>query len=237
MSLRSRVETLYERHTDAFVRCPEFAALEAGRAGRDAYDRFLAGVIRTHLHSPRLLAFLFALAPPGASASLAHNMLEEMGIAEESGASHPSLLRRLAAEAGLEQRLPAIEALADQDLKRTVEEPLIRGTLKEVGLVALVGICAFEFMLSRVAGRIAAALAAHRGLSPRALEWFTHHAEVDVGHAEQGFANLEAYAGYYGMSEEEACTLAGMAMRENVFVKRYFGELSLAQAQSFLPTQ
>jgi hypothetical protein len=231
MSLRAHIEALYQRHTDELVGCPEFAALESGQASRADFDRFLASVIKAHLKSPQLLGFLFALAPPGAAERLKHNMLEELGIEEESGASHPSLLRGLAAEAGLGPALPELDALAAQDLKKIVEEPLLYGTLKEVGFAALVEVCSFEFMLSRVASRIALALARHRGLSPAALEWFTHHSEVDIGHAEEGFENLEAYAAYYAMAEDEARTLAEMTMRENVFIKRYFGELSLARAR------
>ncbi len=234
MALRPYMEGLYQKHTDDLVGCAEFVALESGQVSRAGYDRFLENVIRTHLKSPQLLAFLFALAPPRAAERLRHNMLEELGLDQESGASHPSLLRVLATEAGLGSVLTQLEAGAAQDLKKMVEEPLLFGTLKEVGFSALVEICAFEFMLSRVAGRMARALAAHRGLSARAIEWFTHHSEVDVGHAEQGFENLDAYADYYSLAEEDARTLAGMALRDNVFIKRYFGELPLARARSLL---
>jgi pyrroloquinoline quinone (PQQ) biosynthesis protein C len=51
-------------------------------------------------------------------------------------------------------------------------------------------------MLSRVSGRIARALAAHRGLTAPALAWFAHHSEVDVRHAAQGIADLAAYVAY-----------------------------------------
>ncbi len=54
------------------------------------------------------MGFLFALAPPKAAEHLKHNMLEELGIEEESGVSHPSLLRALATQAGLGARLPEL---------------------------------------------------------------------------------------------------------------------------------
>ena len=79
-----------------------------------------------------------------------------------------------------------LEAQADEDLRRIVVDPLLYGTLREVGLAALTEIVAFEYMLSRVSGRIARALTEHRRLSAAALEWFTHHSEVDIRHAEQG---------------------------------------------------
>ena len=78
-----------------------------------------------------------------------------------------------------------LEAQADEDLRRIVVDPLLYGTLREVGLAALTEIVAFEYMLSRVSGRIARALAQHRGLPAPALEWFTHHSEVDIRHAER----------------------------------------------------
>lgn len=77
-------------------------------------------------------------------------------------------------------------------------------------------------MLSRVAGRMARALATHRRLPASALEWFTQHSEIDARHAEQGLRNLVAYIAYYGFSEDEALTLIEMTLRENVFARRYF---------------
>jgi pyrroloquinoline quinone (PQQ) biosynthesis protein C len=186
--------------------------------------------VRSHLKSPQLLAFLFALAPPDVAENLSHNMLEELGIEEASGTAHPSLLKRLAVEAGLGPRLPELEALAAADLRQLIVDPLLYGTLKEVGLAALGEITAFEFMLSRTAGRIAHALASHRGLCPAALEWFTHHSVIDIRHAEQGLDNLEAYVRYYEFNEQDAMTILEMTLRENVFTKRYFGELPRVRA-------
>jgi len=85
-------------------------------------------------------------------------------------------------------------------------------------------------MLSRVAGRIARALANHRGLPAPALEWFTHHSEVDMRHAEQGLADLEAYVRYYEFVDGEALTLVEMTLRENVFARRYFRDFVAAGA-------
>jgi pyrroloquinoline quinone (PQQ) biosynthesis protein C len=230
--LRARVEALYAAQTDELTAHPSFQALEAGTADRAAYDRFLANVVRAHLRSPKIVAFLFALAPPASTDDLLHNLLEELGVEEEDGTSHPQLLRGLIEGAGLAAELPALERLAEGDLRNLVMEPLMYGTLKEVGLAALVEVIAFEWMLSRTASRIARALAAHRGLPPATLAWFTHHSEVDVGHAEQGLDAVREYAAYYAMDPEDAATIAEMAMRENVFVRRYFGELALATASA-----
>jgi pyrroloquinoline quinone (PQQ) biosynthesis protein C len=226
MSIRSEIELLFTRHVAELTECADFQALESGQASPENYTHFVENVVRSHLQSPQLLAFLFSLAPPDVAANLQHNMLEELGIEEDSGIAHPSLLKQLAVGAGLTHRLPELEALAAADIRQVVVDPLLYGTLKEVGLAALWEITAFEFMLSRVAGRIARALAAHHGLSSATLQWFTHHSEVDIQHAEQGLDNLAAYIRYYEFSEENVLTILEMTLRENVFIKRYFGELS-----------
>lgn len=231
--LRARVEALYAAQTAELADHPEFRALEAGTASRDAYDAFLSNVVRAHLRSPKIVAFLYALSPPAATEDLLHNLLEELGISAggaEDESSHPALLRLLCEGAGLAERLPALEKLAEGDLRTLVSEPLMYGTLRDVGLSALVEVIAFEWMLSRTASRLATALATHRGLGPDVLAWFTHHAEVDVGHAEQGLDAIRDYATYYAIEPEDAATIAELSMRENVFVRRYFGELALATA-------
>ena len=219
---RTAVEEAFGRQVDDLTASPEFRALEEGRAAEEQYDAFIENVARAHLRSPQLLAFLYALAPPAAAADLRHNLLEEMGLDEPAGRPHPDLLVDLLAGAGLADRLSVVAARADEDLRRAVTEPLLYGSLREVGLAALAEIVAFEFMLSRVAGRFARALATHRGLPATALVWFTHHSEVDVGHAEQGLADLEAYARYYELGDDEALTIVEMALRENVFTRRYW---------------
>lgn len=233
-ALRSRIEALYAKHVSDFASCREFKSLEAGEASNGEYDRFIENVVRAHLRSPQLLAFLYSLAPPEAAQNLLHNMLEELGIEEEDGTAHPSLLRDLAIGAGLESRLPELERLADADLRCVVVDPILYGTLKEIGLAALCEIVSFEYMLSRLSSRIANALAAHRGLSGSALQWFTHHSEVDIRHAEQGLDDLERYIRYYRLADEDAMTILEMTLRENVFIKRYFDEQALARARAMI---
>ena len=65
MNFRTQVEKLYQRAVDEFTAGAEFKALESGNARKCEYDRFIVNVIRTHLRSPQLLAFLFSVAPPG----------------------------------------------------------------------------------------------------------------------------------------------------------------------------
>jgi len=227
MSMRKRIEGLFDRQVADLVARQEFQDLENGRASPQDYDRFVASVVRTHLKSPQLVAFLYALAPPRAADHLRHNLLEELGIEDEAGVAHPSLLEDLARGSGLGARLAEFEALAASDIRKFAGDPLLYGTLRDVGLAALCEVTAFEFMLSRLASRFARALASRRGLSAASLRWFTHHSEVDVRHAEQGLDDLVEYIRAYEFSEEDAWTIVDMTLRENVFVKRYFGEMSV----------
>jgi hypothetical protein len=229
MNFRNEIEKLYRRAIDEFTDCPDFRAIETGTASTSDYDRFMMNVVRTHLRSPQLLAFLFSVSPPRAYSNLLHNMLEELGVDEESSVSHPALLRELADGAGLGVLLPEVEARAAVDVRQVVVDPLLYPSLRDVGLAAMVEIEAFEYMLSRVASRIARALVAHRGLSSETVRWFTYHSEVDIEHAEQGLGNLEAFIAYYNIEVDDALTIAEIAMRENVFIKRYCGEAALGR--------
>lgn len=222
------IEEHFERQVAGLTSFDAFGRLEAGEADAEEYHAFVANLARTHLRSPQFFAFLCALAPPEVGDDLFHNLLEELGLEEESGESHPALLARLVAGAGLGSRLPELEALAADDLRRVVTDPLLFGTLREVGLAALLEIIAFEFMLSRLSGRMEAALAAHYRLDGESLVWLTHHSEVDVTHAEQGLRAIEAYVRYYGIADEDVLTIVELTFGENVFVRRYFSNRSLA---------
>ena len=222
MTLRERIEGLFETQVAELSASREFRALESGSATPADYDRFLGDVVRTHLRATEFVAFLCALAPPATSESRLRNLLEEL--------HHPGLLRQLAAGAGLGDRLPELEALAADDVRRVVVEPVLYRTLGEVGLAAFCEVLAFEYMLARLAGRIAAFLALHRGLGPVALRWWTEHADVDVQHAAEGLADLETYARYYGLADEDGLAIAELTLRENVFLRRYFRGGTLAGA-------
>jgi hypothetical protein len=228
--LADGIEALFRREVAALVADPRFTALERGTAGRQAYDTLVASIVRAHACSPQLVAFLYALAPPAAAHALAHNVLEELGRDEDDGVPHPAMLRRLAAAAGLGARLAELEARAAEDLREAVVAPMLYGSLRELGFAAMVEIVAFEYMLSRVARRLARALGAHRGLPAPALAWFDHHSEVDVRHAEEGLRGLAAFARYYDLPDEDALALAEATLRENVFLRRYFPGAPAAEA-------
>ena len=234
MSIRSFVKGIYDQQIEELTGCREFKAIEIGEATRQEYDAFIGNVIATHLNSPQYLAFLYSVAPPAARERLEHNMLEELGLEEETGDSHPDLLRKLADGAGLTSQLAKFEQQAEERLREVASTRLLYGTLKEAGLSTMCEINAFEYMLSRVSGSMATALEKHRKLDSDALKWFTHHSVVDVQHAEEGFQSIDDFVAYYEFSDEDAKTIAEMSLRENTYIKRYFGDISQGRAAGML---
>ena len=234
MSIRPFVKSIYDQQIKELTGSREFKAIELGEATRQEYDAFIGNVIITHLNSPQFLAFLYSVAPPAARDRLKHNMLEELGLEEETGDSHPDLLRKLADGAGLKGQLEEFEQRSAERLREVASTRLLYGTLKEAGFSAMCEINAFEYMLSRVSGTIAIALEQHRDLDRDTLLWFTHHSEVDVQHAEEGFQSIDDFVEYYDFSEEDAKTIVEMTLRENAYIKRYFGDISLGHAAGML---
>jgi pyrroloquinoline quinone (PQQ) biosynthesis protein C len=231
MNLRSLVESEYGKQADGLASSKFFQALEQGTASAEDYDRFIAGVCRSHLKSPHILAFLFAVAPPAEAENLKRNMLEELGL-DGDKVSHPSLLFKLMEGAGFdEHEREHLEREALEELRRTISQPILFGTLRELGLSVLMETVAFEWMLSRLASRIAQFLRDHRRLPQSSLEWFYHHSEVDLRHAEEGLDAVAAYGSFYEIELEDAETILEVTFRENVFIKRYFGAESFEEAQ------
>jgi len=229
MDIRSLIESQYAKEAEAFAAHHQFQSLESGLASTQAYDDFVANVCKSHLKSPQVLAFLFALAPPSDAEHLKHNMLEELGLDEE-GVSHPGLLLKLAEAAGFDQEARSrLDTLAQEELRRMCCDPLLYGTLREVGLSVLLETTSFEWMLSRTASRIAHFLSRHRQLPNESLIWFYHHSEVDKRHAEEGLDAVVNYIQFYDFDPTDVQSILELTFRENVFVKRYFGELALAQ--------
>lgn len=223
MEKHSLIETEFARQTESFAASGNFRELENGAATAKAYDDFIVNLCRTHLKSPHILAFLYAVAPPEAAENLKHNMLEELGL-DEAGLSHPALLLELATAANLDETAQSkLENLAQEELRRIVSDPIMFGTLREVGLNILLETVAFEWMLSRLANRMERFLADYRHLSSENLRWFQHHSEVDIKHAAEGLQAIADYIEYYKFERSEVEIILDVTFRENVFVKRYFG--------------
>ena len=232
--LRQRVESEYKKQADDLVACDGFRILESGKAGKKDYDQFIANVCKTHLRSPQILAFLYSVAPPLNVENVKHNMLEELGLDEE-GIPHPKLLIKLAEAAGFsQQNIHELEIFAQDELKRMTSEAILYGTMKEIGLSGLLETASFEWMLSRVSSRMAKFLEKYRGLSKEGLEWFLHHSEVDIRHAEEQLDSVVEYVKYYEFDSSHFESILELTFRENVFIKRYFGEISLARQKGML---
>lgn len=233
MSIRPHVEAIYTSHIDELKALPEMAAILDGSASREVYDRFIANVIKTHLRSPQFLGFIFCISPPKSLEHVKHNLMEEIGV--DGHESHPELLKSLALEAGLtEEALAELHESSQETIKSVMNDPMMFGTLKEFGLGLMVEVFSFEYMLSRISTPIATALREHRGLSAEAVEWFTHHSEVDIEHAEEAFVTLDDYIAHYELDLDDAQTIADMVSRENLFIKRYFGTHELAASRGLV---
>jgi hypothetical protein len=229
MAIRSLIESEYAAQTEAFASSDIFKSLRSGKAARKVYDEFITRLCRTHLNSPQILAFLYALAPPRVASLIEHNMLEELGR-DEVGISHPALLLRLARATGFDQHACAeLKRQSRDELRHLATDEILFGSLREFGLTVLLEVTCFEWMLSRMARPIADFLSKHRRLSPEALLWFTHHSEVDQRHAEEGLDAVVEYAAYYDFEEQDFRLLSEIVFRENVFLRRYFGNIEISR--------
>lgn len=222
MDIRARVEDAYKAQTEAFAASSAFQGLEQGQGAAEAYRQFLADLCKAHIQSPKILAFLYSVAPPQSSENVKHNLLEELGL-EEAQESHPQLLARVMTAAGFDpNELGRIEEEAQEDVRRMCTDPFMYGTLREFGLHILLEVSSFEWMLSRLASRMGNFLVKHRKMRQEDLVWFFYHSEKDIQHAEEALDTIVDYVNYYGFSSEELRSILDIAFRENVFLRRYF---------------
>lgn len=234
MDIRAIIETQYDAQVQAFAQSSKFQQLTSGQLSRTEIDQFIANLCQAHLKSPQILAFLYSVAPPTTAPQIQHNMLEELGLDDE-GICHPDLLHQLATAAGFTpQQREALKAGAQAQLRTLCTDPLMFGTIKELGLSVLLEVTCFEWMLSKLSSQMGQALDVHRGLPPESLAWFYHHSEVDIRHAEEGVDSVVDYVRYYEIEADELETLLDITFRENIFIKRYFGVMALAQENQML---
>lgn len=222
MTIRSQVEAVYKTQTDVFATSTEFQTVEQGRVAAGVYRQFLSDLCKAHIQSPKILAFLYSVAPPHSSEHVKHNLLEEMGL-EESEESHPQILAKTMAAAGFDQvALARIEEEAQGEVRRMCTDPFLYGTLKEFGLHILLEVSSFEWMLSRLATRMGNFLVKHHRMKQDDLLWFFYHSEKDIQHAEEALDTIVDYVDYYGFSADEFNIILDIVFRENVFLRRYF---------------
>lgn len=223
MTTREQFEAWYLALHRQLTRHPTYDAFIAKKASRNDALAFVHLVCKSHLRSPHILAFLYAIAPPDSRLHLEHNLLEELGREHDGEPSHPELLRRLGKAIGLSDLLwSQLEASAELVLRNKATEPQMFGTMVETGLNVALEVFAFEWMLARESRRIGDALQHYLGLNAESLAWFYHHSEVDIAHAEQGLDTLVAYTAYYQLDDDTVRTIAEITFRDNIFLKRYF---------------
>lgn len=194
-----------------------------GRSGtKQEALALVRNVCKSHLCSPQILSFLYAVTPPNSADHIRDNLLEELGLYDET-LSHPDLLRRLGEAAGFSQsEWMAVEGESEQVLKNKISEPIMFGTMTELGLSVMIEVFGFEWFLSRESGNIGKRLSQLLNLNGHDLEWFFHHSEVDVEHAEQGLDTLVDYVNYFSVDEDTLINIVEITMRDNIFLKRYF---------------
>lgn len=223
MRIAENVERLYSQQTEAFGGSSAFKRLESGAASRQDYEDLLSRLFTTHNQSPKVMAFLFAVAPPAGADMIKHNLMEEMGL-EDGEASHPELLKQVLRAAGFDSRRMAdLEEKSMARIRSMACDPLLYGTLMETGLAVLLEAGAFEWMLSRLAERMGNMLARGLGMDRKDLAWFYHHGEVDILHAQEALQVIEAYCAYYGIGEGDLENILEITFRQNIFHRQYLG--------------
>lgn len=223
MRIAKIVEKVYSAQTEAFAQSRAFQHLEKGSAKREDYEGFLSHLFITHNQSPKVMAFLYALAPPAGAEMIAHNLMEEMGL-EEGEASHPELLKQVLTAAGFDShRMEELNVKSMARIRGMACNPLLYGTLMEAGLAVLLESSAYEWMLSRLAERMGDMVARGMAMDRKALAWFYHHGEVDIRHAQEALQVIEAYCAYYGLGEGDLENILGITFRVNIFHRQYIG--------------
>lgn len=224
MATRAQIENIYKTQTEAFASSPQFQALEKGTAPSTEYRAFLANLGKTHIQSPKILGFIFAVSPPRSTENVKHNLLEELGF-EEVEESHPELLKTMMKAIGFDETsLNRLEEEAQEEIRRMCQDPILYGTMREFGLHVMLEVFSFEWMLSRLASRIGNFLVKHRGCKKEDLLWLFYHSEKDIQHAEEALDTIVEFVDYYKVSSEDLKLIIDGAFRENIFIKHYFAK-------------
>jgi pyrroloquinoline quinone (PQQ) biosynthesis protein C len=219
---RKQFEGWYKTLHQQFSSHPEYEKIAKRQITKTEALALVQRVCKAHLRSPQILGFLYAIVSPSSREHLEHNLLEELGREHDGEPSHPDLLRRLGDAIGLGQKeWHALEVSAEQVLRNKASEPLMFGTLVETGLNIMLEVFAFEWVLARESRKMGEAIQEILSLETKALEWFYHHSEVDIAHAEQGLDTLVEYVRYYQLDDDSVKTIAEITFRDNIFLKRY----------------
>lgn len=222
MTNRKLFELWYQKLHKQCIDSSHYQKLIDGSFKKQDLENIIKNICKSHLRSPQILAFLYSIVPPSATYHMKENLLEELGV-DDDQSSHPDLLLLLCKSSGLDgENIRKIQNEADQVLKNKITEPLMFGSLKEVGLNVMLEVIGFEWFLSREASNLGNALKKGLSLTQESLIWFYHHSEVDIAHAEEGLDALVEYVTYYDLDAETVEIIGEITFRENIFLKRYF---------------
>ena len=223
MITRDDIEGWYKRLHEQFRSHPAYQTFVDKSGTKPEAETFVKRVCKAHLRSPQVLGFVYAVTSPNSRHHIEHNLLEELGHESPGDPSHPLLLKQLAKAMGVSDHTwSTFEDEAEQVVKTKTLEPIMFGTLMETGLNVMLEVFAFEWMLARESRHMGTALKHYLSLEQKDLEWFYHHSEVDIAHAEQGLDTLVDYISYFKIDDDTVRTVAEITFRENVFLKRYF---------------
>ncbi|TKB73392.1 MAG: iron-containing redox enzyme family protein [Nitrospira sp.] len=218
------IQEMYRPAAVDFWRYPATQHLVRGGLSEQEVRTFIANVFRTHFTSPHILAFLYSSMPSHTSGLLRNNLLEELGLTGD-GPAHPLLLLDLAEGAGFTKaELFQLMGESHDHIRRVCSGPLPFPTLQAFYLSVLLETEAFEFLLSRYAGPLGAALHTRYGLTRQAVCWFDLHAEADIRHAEEGLQVLADFLAFYRIGPDEFEKTRRATFQANVFLQRDFPE-------------
>jgi pyrroloquinoline quinone (PQQ) biosynthesis protein C len=216
------IQETYLRAATDFWDCESMRNLRSGRLSKDDLYDFISSVFRTHFNSPHILAFLFSSLPSQMSGLLRDNLLEELGLTS-GGPAHPALLVDMAKGAGFtEIEVSKLVSEAQDQIRQFCSTPSPFPTLRDLILSVLLETEAFEFLLSRYAASIGAALHERYGLTRQAVRWFDLHAEADIRHAEEGIRVITDFLAFYRIGKDEFEKIRRATFQTNVFHTRYF---------------
>lgn len=221
-NIRLRFENWYKTLLNQYNNHPVVKDFMSPKGTKQEGLELVRNICKSHLRSPQILGFLYAVTPPDSADHIRDNLLEELGLHDEM-LSHPDLLRRLREAAGFTQAgWRAVEEESAQVLKNKISEPIMFGTMTELGLSVMIEVFGFEWFLSRESSNIGKRLSKILNLNDYDLEWFFHHSEVDIEHAEQGLDTLVGYVNYFSVDDETLINIVEITLRDNIFLKRYF---------------
>jgi hypothetical protein len=210
----------YLDHAEQFTEHAMFRSLEAGRSDAAGYDAFLRRVSLTHLHRPRVVAFLRSVAAADIVDRLRLDLLEPIQI-DRNGFDRPSPLEAMLIVSRIGRELPTLRSQAQEEFDAALADPRPYATKMDLGFAMLIEAVAFEFMLDRIGRRICEFLQRHRGLPKYALCWFNRAS--NSSRAAHGLNDILAFAECYRTRPAAVSEIVDTALGENIFVKRYFG--------------